>query len=121
MEQFYDLIVNKFLAATGEYMESLDWSYMISLIICMWVLSWLHPKTIISLGKKKVYIPESWRVIVVALVLALISFYFNGENTKAAVKVHFQSMLASMVLYKLALSRAAEWVKEHFPAKKKTE
>lgn len=121
MEQFYDLIVNKFLAATGEYLNSLDWSYMITLMIVMWLLSWIFPATVIRIFKLEFKVSEAWRVVWVALTLAIIFYLFNDQHSKAAVKVYFQSMLASMVLYKLAFAKAAEWLKDHFPVKKKTE
>lgn len=115
MTEFYDLIVNKFLSATTEYLDSLDWHYMIALIVVMELLKWAFPKSVLSIWKFKLNISNSLRTLIVALLLCVLFYWFNDGGGKPVIKQYFQSALASMVLYTLALGKISAFITERFP------
>lgn len=116
MGELYDLIVNKFLAATGEYLGALDWGYMITLVVLMSVLNTLFPDMTFKLFGLELKFNKRYRVVIVAMILGIVFYLLSDSYGKAAVKMYLQSGIAAMVLHSLLIDRIAKFLVDRVPA-----
>lgn len=93
--------INIFLQSTViEYLSSLDWLYIITLIIIVEYINTKWNKDMpIIIKEHFIYITPSWRVAFIGTLLALVYFIFNYDQGLLYVKTLFESMVASLAIY----------------------
>lgn len=98
----------------SEYMTSLDWPYIITLIILSHFIS---QDRIIKKGKLSktkllsdirpflLSIPKAWRVFLIGIIYGLFIYWVRSYSNKETIEIIFQSLVFAMVTHKLLLEK----------------
>lgn len=98
-----EVLFSKIVEAVISYINQLDWSYIITLILISLPINKLlkDKKLEVNIWKWKLnlILKNRYRVPVVGLLLAVVFYYLDDRTSKADIKLLLQSMIAAMVIH----------------------
>lgn len=105
---------------TIDYLTSLDWPYMITLIIIshfvvddniLKVKPLSEIKLLTKIRPLLLSVPKAWRVLLIGILYAVIINFVRLENDRLSTEVIIQSLLLTMVSHKLFLDKILKKLK----------
>lgn len=110
-----ELLEQTLFQSVIEYVKTLDWLFVINLIVLVEVINhYWNPKKSIRLFEKEVRINASFRVAIVGLLLAVLYYFTHEEKGLEYFRVLFESMIASMAIYAWVLKYILNYIKKKF-------
>jgi uncharacterized membrane protein len=108
-----ELFIVKFWDAVKEFMDSINWLFMLLFMIITWLVN--AGANIKKLKDDKTY--QAWFVLALGVVLSILYGYLNDITTKEGITGLLFAIIAGMVVWKLGISKFEDWIKSKWTKK----
>lgn len=107
----YEQLKDFFAKAGIQYLDSLDWGYIITLMILVYLSNRLmSPTTEFHARRMTFKINSAYRVLVFGFILASLFYWFDLNKGKGDMKLMFQSMIAAFAVYAIAFKYVTKYI-----------
>lgn len=110
-----------FFFDTGiQYLKSLDWRYIITLILFVELLALFVPNDKdFRIANWHFKFKAQYRVLVFGFLIALFFYWLDDVNERNEVLIMFQSMIAAIAIHTWVLKYLIRWIKGKLPEEKR--